>query len=169
VVALANLNDIQVELDIAQDDFAKLKPKEKAIVTVDAFPDHKYQGNIAEISPEANRQKATVQVKVQIENPDELLRPDMNATVKFLANEDKTASKAASGAVVPTSAVVDRNGKKVVFLTFNDKALMREVHIVSPRTGGYLVDGLVGGENVITGPAETLKDGDKIKIKGQTT
>jgi len=169
VVALANLQDIQVELDIAQDDFAKLKPKQRASITVDAFPDHKYTGYIAEISPEANRQKATVQVKVQIENPDELLRPDMNATVKFLANEDKTAAKAPSGAIVPTSAVVDRNGKKVVFVAFNDKAVMREVHIVSTRSGGYLVDGLVGGENVITGPAETLKNGDKIKLKGQTT
>jgi HlyD family secretion protein len=169
VVALANLQDIQVELDIAQDDFAKLKSKQRALITVDAFPDHKYTGYIAEISPEANRQKATVQVKVQIENPDELLRPDMNATVKFLANEDKTAAKAPTGAIVPTSAVVDRNGKKVVFVAFNDKAVMREVHIINPRSGGYLVDGLVGGENVITGPAETLKDGDRIKIKGQTT
>jgi HlyD family secretion protein len=168
VVALADLNDIQVELDIAQDDFAKLKSRQRAIVTVDAFPDHKYQGYIAEISPEANRQKATVQVKVQIENPDELLRPDMNATVKFLADENKSAAKAPTGAVVPTSSVVDRNGKKVVFIAFKDKALMREVHIVSPRSGGYLVDGLVGGENIITSPAETLKDGDRIKIKGQT-
>ena len=168
VVALADLNDIQVELDIAQDDFAKLKSKQRAIVAVDAFPDHKYNGYIAEISPEANRQKATVQVKVQIENPDELLRPDMNATVKFLADENKSAAKAPTGAVVPTSAVVDRDGKKVVFIAFKDKALMREVHVVSSRSGGYLVDGLVGGESVITGPAETLKNGDPIKIKGQT-
>src|SRR5579864_4578199 len=62
VVALADLNDIQVELDIAQDDFAKLGPKQKGVVTVDAYPDRKYQGEIHEISPEANRQKATVQV-----------------------------------------------------------------------------------------------------------
>jgi len=155
--------------DIAQDDFAKLKPKQKAIVVVDAFPDHKYSGYIAEISPEANRQKATVQVKVQIENPDQLARPDMNATVRFLADENKSASKGPSGVVVPTSAVVDRGSKKVVFLAFNGKALMREVHVISTRTGGYLVDGLVGGENVITGPPADLKDGEKIQIKGQTT
>jgi HlyD family secretion protein len=169
VVALADLNDIQVELDIAQDDFARLKAKQKAIVTVDAFPDHKYNGYIAEISPEANRQKATVQVKVQIENPDALLRPDMNATVKFLADDDKSAVKQQSGAVVPSSAVVDRDGKKVVFIAFNGKALMREVHVISSRSGGYLVDGLVGGEDVITGPGENLKDGARIQIKGQTT
>src|SRR6266576_3567676 len=89
VVALADLHDIQVELDIAQDDFAKLGAKQKGVVTVDAFPDRKYDGLIAEISPQANRQKATVQVKVQILNPDEYLRPEMNSTVKFLADEGK--------------------------------------------------------------------------------
>lgn len=169
VVALADLNDLQVELDIAQDDFARLKPRQKAIVTVDAFPDRKYEGYIAEISPEANRQKATVQVKVQIEKPDQYLRPDMNSTVKFLADEDKSASKQQTGAVVPTSAVVDRDGKKVVFLVFQGKAMRREVHVLGPRSGGYLVDGLVGGESIITGPPETLKDGQKINIKGQAS
>src|SRR5262249_32106982 len=89
VVAEADLNDIQVELDIAQSDFARLSSKQTGTVTVDAFPDRKYDGVIAEISPEANRQKATVQVKVQILNPDDLLRPEMNATVKFHANESK--------------------------------------------------------------------------------
>ena len=58
-------------------------------LSLDAFPDRKYDGVIAEISPEANRQKATVQMKVQILNPDEYLRPEMNSTVKFLANEEK--------------------------------------------------------------------------------
>ena len=169
VVALADLNDLQVELDIAQDDFARLKPRQKAIVTVDAFPDRKYDGYIAEISPEANRQKATVQVKVQIEKPDQYLRPDMNSTVKFLADENTSATKQQAGAVVPTSAVVDRDGKKVVFVVYQGKALRRDVHIISPRSGGYLVDGLVGGESIITGPPETLKDGQKINIKGQAS
>jgi len=168
VVALANLNDIQVELDIAQDDFAKLGPDQKGIVTVDAFPDRKYNGEIAQISPEANRQKATVQVKVQILNPDAFLRPEMNATVKFLANENKNAIAKSSGVLVPTTAVRDHDGKKVVFLAFNGKALMREVKVISSRSGGLLVDGLNGGESVITTGPQDLKDGEKIKIKGQS-
>jgi HlyD family secretion protein len=169
VVALADLNDIQVELDIAQDDFAKLGPKQKGIVTVDAYPDRKYDGVIHEISPEANRQKATVQVKVQILNPDEYLRPEMNATVKFLADNTKTASSAdASGVLVPTSAIHDRNGKKIVLIAFNGKALEREVQVISQRSSGFTVKGLNGGENVITAAPPALKDGDKIKIKGQS-
>jgi HlyD family secretion protein len=170
VVALADLKDIQVELDIAQDDFSKLGPNQKGIVTVDAYPDRKYQGVIAQISPEANRQKATVQVKVQILNPDEYLRPEMNATVKFLAEEKekKDASSEPSGVFVPTTAVRDDGGKKFVLIAFNDKAIKREVQVVSQRSGGLIVKGLVGGENVITAGPPNLKDGDKIKIKGQS-
>src|SRR5580692_8161306 len=168
VVSLADLNDIQVELDIAQSDFARLGPKQKGIVTTDAYPDKKYNGEIAQISPEANRQKATVQVKVQVLNPDEYLRPEMNATVKFLADEQKSTSTQPSGAFVPASALRDHDGKKVVFLAFEGKARMREVHVLSQRSDGFLVDGLVGGESVISQGPQELKDGDSIKIKGQS-
>src|SRR6201998_1947879 len=163
VVALADLNDLQVELDIAQDDFAKLGPKQKGVLYTDAYPDRKYDGRIAEISPQANRQKATVQVKVQILNPDEYLRPEMNATVKFIADEPSKKSSVTSpaGVFVPTNAVRDHAGKKVVFIAFKDRALQREVRVTAQRSGGVLVQGLTGGEDVITaGPAD-LKDGDK--------
>ena len=166
VVSLADLNDIQVELDIAQSDFARLGPKQKGIVTVDAYPDKQYRGEIAQISPEANRQKATVQVKVQVLNPDEYLRPEMNATVKFLADEQKSASSKPTGAFIPATALRDHDGKKIVFLSFDGKAHMREVHVLSQRSDGFLVDGLVGGESVITKTPQDLKDGDTIKVKG---
>jgi HlyD family secretion protein len=168
VVSLADLNDLQVELDIAQDDFARLGPRQKGVVTVDAYPDLKWDGIIAEISPQANRAKATVQVKVQILNPDAHLRPDMNATVKFLADDTKHASAQPQGVFVPTTAIHDRDGKKVVFIAFDGKAVLREVKILSQRSGGALVQGLNGGEDVITSTPQELKDGDKIKIKGQS-
>jgi len=168
VVALADLSDLQVELDIAQNDFARLKPKQRGTVTVDAFPSLKWNGVIAEMSPEANRQKATVQVKVQIENPDEHLRPDMNATVKFLADENQGGGQPA-GAVVKSTAVRDHDGKKVVFIVLNGKAVMKAVRILEQRNSGYLVDGPINGENVISNPPENLKDGESIRIKGQSS
>src|SRR5580692_4690261 len=85
VVSIADLNDLEVELDISQNDFAKLHSAQHGVVTTDAFPDRKYDGFIKEISPEANRQKATVQIKVKIEKPDSYLRPEMNASVAFLS------------------------------------------------------------------------------------
>ena len=168
VVSLADLNDLQVELDIAQDDFAKLGPEQKGIVTTDAYPDRKYDGAISEISPEADRAKATVQVKVQILHPDAYLRPDMNATVKFLANENQTASSQPQGVLIPAAAIHDSEGKKFVFLSFDGKAMRREVKIVSQSSRGTLVQGLNGGEDVITSAPQDLKDGEKIRIKGQS-
>src|SRR6267378_1242908 len=171
VVALADLNDIQVELDIAQDDFAKLGAKQAGIVTLDAFKDRHYKGVIAEISPEANRQKATVQVKVQILNPDEFLRPEMNASVEFQAAQNENKSAAApsqAGAFVPTQALRDKEGTKFVFIVLNGRTLHRDVHVLGPRSGGFLVDSLVGGESVVTAAPADLKDGQKIRIKGQS-
>ena len=170
VFSMADLKDLQVELDIAQADFARLGPKQRGIVTVDAFPDRTYHGVIGEISPEANRQKATVQVKVQIQDPDEYLRPEMNSTVKFIADEPSQKSKDTrqAGVFVPSTAMRDRDGKKVVYIAYNGRVVGREIHIVSQRADGAVVDGLVGGENVITAAPATLKDGDKIKIKGQS-
>jgi HlyD family secretion protein len=139
------------------------------VVNVDAYPDRKWDGMIAEISPQANRAKATVQVKVQILNPDAYLRPDMNATVKFLADETKHANaQQPQGVFVPTSAIHDRDGGKIVFLSFNGRAMAKKVKVLSQRSGGVLVEGLNGGEDVITSAPEGLKDGDKIKIKGQS-
>ena len=83
IVTMADLNDLQVELDISQNDFPKLGAKQKGIITTDAYPDRKYEGVIEQVSPEADRAKATVQVKVRVLKPDDFLRPDMNATVQF--------------------------------------------------------------------------------------
>jgi hypothetical protein len=69
---------------------------------------------------------------------------------------------------VPAAAIRDRDGKKIVLIAYNGKAVAREVRVVGQRSDGSLVDGLVGGESVITAAPPTLKDGDTIKIKGQS-
>jgi HlyD family secretion protein len=168
VVTLANLNDIQADLDIAQDDFAKLTPHQKAIVSVDAFPDLHWNGVIAEVSPQANREKATIEVKVQILDPDAHLRPEMNTTVRFIAEARKNTGGESSGAYVPSAALHDADGEKYVFIAFDGKAIKREVKIISQRSTGALVSGLNGGESVITIAPESLKDGEKIKVKEQS-
>ena len=169
VASLADLNDIQADLDIAQDDFAKLTPHQKAIVSVDAFPDLHWNGVIAEVSPEANRQKATIEVKVQILDPDLHLRPEMNTTVRFIADEDKGKTSAPqTGAYVPSAGIREADGQKYVLIAFDGKAVRRDVKVLSQRSSGALVTGLNGGESVITTAPEGLKDGDKIKIKGQS-
>jgi HlyD family secretion protein len=165
VVSLADLNDLQVELDISQNDFAKLGPRQRGTVTTDAFPDRKYDGVIDEISPEANRQKATVQVKVKILKPDDYLRPEMNANVAFLSDEKpkadgSTPSKAVI--LVPPSAVRGDS----VFVALGGKAIRRAVKAGNATSQGVRIeDGLIGGEDVIVNPPAGLKDGDNVKLK----
>jgi HlyD family secretion protein len=164
VVSLANLRDLQVELDISQTDFAKLGPRQKGVVTTDAFPDRKYEGFIDEVSPEANRQKATVQVKVRIVEPDDYLRPEMNASVAFIS-EAKPASSSAPvkpSIVVPASAI--RDG--AVFLAMDGRAVRKTVKTGAAGPAGVRIEeGLIGGEDLIVSPPPGLKDGDRIKEK----
>jgi HlyD family secretion protein len=164
VVSLADLNDLKVELDINQNDFAKLGPHQRGVVTTDAYPDRKYEGVIDEVSPEANRQKATVQVKVKILHADQYLRPEMNASVAFLADA-KPAERGAPvkpSIVVPASAV--HNG--AVFVIANERAVKRTVKTGATSTQGVRIDdGLIGGEDLIVSPPDDLKDGDRVKPK----
>jgi len=165
VVSLADLNDLEVELDISQNDFAKLHAAQHGTVTTDAFPDRKYDGFIKEISPEANRQKATVQVKVKVVHPDEYLRPEMNASVAFLADAKSAAASSASArpvVIVPASAVRDN----AVFVLLDGRAVRRPVKTGASSSQGIRIEGgLNGGEDLIANPPADLKDGAKVRQK----
>ncbi len=164
VVSIADLNDLKVEIDVNQNDFAKLGPKQKGIITTDAFPDRKYDGMIDEVSPEANRQKATVQVKVKVLHPDQYLRPEMNASVAFVSDAKpvERGEIAKPSIVIPASAV--RSGS--VFVIANGRAVKRSVKTGSTGPQGVHVDdGLNGGEDLIVSPPADLKDGDRVKSK----
>src|SRR3982751_1085290 len=126
VVDLADLTDLQIELDISQSDFSRLKMDQRAEIIPDAFPDKRYSGFIAEIAPEANRAKSTVQVKVKVENPDEQLRPEMNARVNFLSDKPATNQSSSSARVlVPKTAVVKRDGAAFVFVVKGNRVEQR--------------------------------------------
>ena len=166
VVSLADLSDLQVELDISQDDFAKLHADQRGEVWTDAFPDRKYEGTIFEISPEADRQKATVQVKVQVHKPDTYMRTEMNANVAFLAEPKSERSEHAAAAptiTIPSSALRDGN---TVFVLLGDRAVKRTVKTrQSGSRGVEISEGLIGGEELILAPPPDLQDGDKVRLK----
>lgn len=164
VVSIADLHDLEVELDINQNDFAKLSATQPGVVTTDAYPDRKYQGVIHEISPEANRQKATVQVKVKVTNPDAYLRPEMNASVAFYSNEKTGSSQAESKPIVtvPASAIRD-NG---IFLVLGGKVIRKTVKVGGTTAQGVqITEGLIGGEDIVVNPPADLKDGQRVRAR----
>ncbi len=84
LVAVADLNDLQVEIDVSESDLAKIRLGQKCRISPEAYRDKGYDGVVAEIAPEATRAKGTLQIKVQIRNPDRFLTPELSAKVDFL-------------------------------------------------------------------------------------
>ena len=93
VVVVADPKDLQVEIDLNESDLAKIFLNQPCRVRPEAFPDKVYHGYIAEIAPEANRQKGTLQIKVQIREPDRFLTPELSARVDFLSETAKAPPK----------------------------------------------------------------------------
>jgi HlyD family secretion protein len=84
LIAMADLKDLQVEIDVNESDLSKISLNQKCKISPEAFPDHRYDGLVAEIAPEASRQKGTLQIKVQILRPDAYLTPELSAKVDFI-------------------------------------------------------------------------------------
>ena len=84
LMAVADLKDLQVEIDVNEADLSKISLNQKCRVSPEAYPDKTYAGIVAEIAPEAERAKGTLQIKVQILNPDKYLTPQLSAKVDFL-------------------------------------------------------------------------------------
>jgi HlyD family secretion protein len=83
-LAVADTRDLQVEIDLNEADVAKVYLNQECRVTPEAYPEKSYRGFVAEMAPEANRQKGTLEVKVQIRDPDKFLTPELTAKVEFL-------------------------------------------------------------------------------------
>ena len=84
LVSMADLTDLQVEIDLNEADLAKIHLKQRCRISPEAYPDKRYNGFVAEIAPEANRQKGTLQIKVQVEQPDSFMTPELSAKVDFI-------------------------------------------------------------------------------------
>ena len=167
VVDLADLTDLQVELDISQTEFARLKMSQRAEIIPEAYPNLRFTGFIEEIAPEANRAKSTVQVKVKVENPNEQLRPEMNARVNFLSDKAAaTESTAIARVLVPKAAVVKQDNSSFVFVVKGNRVEQRTIRTGEESGDAYVVlDGLSGNESVAVNGADKLRDGDRVKVQ----
>jgi HlyD family secretion protein len=166
VVDLADLDDLQVELDISQVDFARLKMDQRAEIIPEAYPSLRYSGYIAEIAPEANRAKSTIQVKVKVENPDQQLRPEMNARVNFLAASAVNDNNSNARVLVPKQAVVRKDNSSFVFVIKGNRVEQRTIRTGDEIGDAYnVLEGLSGNESVAIDGVDKLRDGDRVKIQ----
>ncbi len=161
---MANLKELEVELDINEADIPRVRMGQQCTVSPDSYPDRKYKGKVREIAPEANRQKATIQVKVSILNPDEYLRPETNAKVNFL--EERKEQTTESRILVPKSAILNVQGTPSVFLMKNGRAARQPIKTGRELWGQIeILSGLAGGEQLIVRGLEGITDGEKVALK----
>lgn len=173
IVALADLDTLEVEVDVAESNVAKLSAEQPAEVTAEAFPDRKFKARLRQIIPTADRTKATVQVKVTILDKDKDLKPEMSARVQFLGQPAPAGARTAGEAapvqtvvMTPETALVTRAGKTVAFEIVDGRVKQREVEVASKNGGlARIKSGLYGGEILVDAPPAELKDGDPVRPK----
>ena len=166
IVALADLDTLEVEVDVAEANVARLQPNQPAEVVVEAFPDRKYKGVLRQVIPTADRTRATVMVKVTILDKDANLKPEMSAKVTFVEPMREAVPAAAERiVVVPVLAVVTRGGTSQVFTVVDGTVQSRTVTVGPKRQDGVVIrEGLEGTETIVAQPPESLKAGDRVKV-----
>ena len=167
VVTMADLTTLEVEVDVNEAYIARVRKGQPAKITLDAYPDTAFRGEVRQVVPTADRQRATVQVKVSIVDRDPRILPEMGARVDFLADTARGARPATAGPLrfrVPATAVREVGGETVVWLV-RDGRLESRVVQGGPVSGGFreIRSGLAGGELLLVGGVEEPRAGMRVK------
>jgi HlyD family secretion protein len=167
IVTMADLSTLEVEVDVNEAYIAQVSSGQKSRITLDAYPDTSFAGEVRQVVPTADRQKATVQVKVSILDRDPRILPEMGAKVEFLREEGRGALAAAPRRVLVPSAAIGRNGAESrVWVVSDGKASSRVVELGPPRGDQIEVRrGLEGGESVVLDAPAGLKEGTKVRFR----
>jgi RND family efflux transporter MFP subunit len=166
-VEIADFDTLMVETDVPEQRLHMVVIGGPTEIVLDAFPSRRYRGKTEEITPQVNRSKATVIVRVSFVDEKAGVIPEMAARVSFLSKPlDAEALKQPPKIIVPSGAVADRAGGKVVFVVEDDVVRMVPVKLGPPFGRGFeLVDGPRPGTRLVTAPPETMGDGQRVKEK----
>jgi len=169
IVTMADLTTLEVEVDVNEAYIARIANAQPAHIVLDAYPDTSFRGQVRQVVPTADRDKATVQVKVSILDHDPRILPEMGAKVVFEESASSSAAPATTVAervLVPKGALVrDANGARV-WLVEKGRAHPKSVEAGLERGDRVEIrSGLVGGENVILDPPSGLQDGARVRVR----
>lgn len=164
VVTMADLKTLEVEVDVNEAYIAQIKDKQPTRVVLDAYPTANFAGRVRQIVPTADRQRATVQVKVSITDRDPRILPEMGARVEFL-DTATVAPNAPARIFVPAGAVVNAGAATVVWVV-REGVVKRTTIEAGPVSGGRreVRSGLSGGESLVLDPPQDLSDGAKVNV-----
>jgi RND family efflux transporter MFP subunit len=166
VATMVDWSSLEVQVELQETNLDAAKVGASATIYLDAYPDHAYAGKVLRIWPTANRTKATVEIRVGFEAPDDKLRPEMGGRVVFAASAGPAAPAGEAAILIPRAAVVPIAGATSVFVLERDVVRVRPVVLGDERSGRVVVkSGLAGGEKIVAAPPASLDDGDRVRVK----
>ncbi|MGH8664575.1 MAG: efflux RND transporter periplasmic adaptor subunit [Burkholderiales bacterium] len=165
VVTMADMSTLEVEADVSESSVGKVRLEQPCEIQLDALPDARFRGVVARMVPTVDRAKATVTVKVRFIDKDPRVLPEMSAKVAFLSQELPPELRTRRTVIAP-GAIVERNGRRVVYVVREDRAIETPIE-AGDKLGDWLevVKGVAPGDKVVANPSEKLHDGDKISLQ----
>jgi RND family efflux transporter MFP subunit len=156
------MSSLEIEVDVNESYINRVTATQPVEATLDAYPEWKIPAHVIAIIPTADRQKATVKVRIGFDQLDLRILPDMAVKVAF---RDTTRHDDLAGAVViPKPALRHEDGRDVVFVVADGRVARRAVTSGTTQEGGTLVlSGLAVGERVVVEGPEHLRDGARVR------
>jgi RND family efflux transporter MFP subunit len=169
IATIVDMNSNEIEVDVNEAYIARVKDRQKVTAILDAYPNWEIPSHVRTVIPTADRQKATVKVRISFDKLDPRILPDMGIKVTFLSDEPVKKVDADAPVVVallPTDTVHDESGKKVVFLVKNDRLERRAVSVGSTEgSQTEILSGIVAGDAVVVRGPANMQEGQAVQIK----
>jgi len=171
IATIVDMNSNEVEVDVNEAYIARVQSGQRVTSTLDAYPDWQIPSHVRTVIPTADRQKATVKVRISFDKLDPRILPDMGVKVAFMAEDDAKKKSAAKDSgpkplsVIPKSAVRTDSGKSYVFLVRDTKIERRGVTLGNDRGADVeIMAGVNSGDSLVARGPENLQDGDTVRI-----
>jgi RND family efflux transporter MFP subunit len=164
IATIVDMDSREIEVDVNEAYINRVHEGQKVAAVLDAYPDWTIPGHVISIVPTADRQKATVRVRIAFDELDERILPDMGIKVRFL---EGAGGAGAARPTIPQNAVVRDGDATVVWVVRDGKVEQRAVRLGAPQGGSIpVVEGLEGGESVVVDPPRRLRDGTAVELEG---
>jgi RND family efflux transporter MFP subunit len=169
IATIVDMNSNEIEVDVNESYIARVKDRQKVTAILDAYPNWEIPSHVRTVIPTADRQKATVKVRISFDKLDPRILPDMGIKVTFLSDEPVKKADASSpvvAALLPNEALHDDGGKKIVFLLKNEKLERRAVAVGNIQGAQTeILSGIVAGDAVVVKGPANMQDGQAVQIK----
>jgi len=173
VGTIVDMDSLEIDVDVNEAYIGQVTADMPAQAVLDAYPDWKIPAHVIAIVPTADRGKATVKVRIALDQKDGRLVPNMAARVSFLGKTSPPSSTASApqaagpkGVLVPPAALAQRDGKSVVFVVADGRAQLHAVSAAPQDVGSMklITQGISAGDRVVVSPPASLQDGAAVRL-----